>query len=79
MKSDFVRTGKRSTEGLLQDGYCSLLRYFKNNFSDGDKQDAFDILTGAWVARKGGIPPLTDKRPLLMRSVSYHPCSKRRR
>jgi hypothetical protein len=33
-------------------------------------QDAFDILTGAWVAKKGGIPPLTDTRPLIMRSVS---------
>jgi hypothetical protein len=33
-------------------------------------QDAYDILTGAWVAKKGGIPLLTDTRPLLMRAVS---------
>lgn len=36
-----------------------------------DVQDGFDILTGAWVAKKGGIPPLTDTRPVLMRSVSF--------
>jgi len=47
------------------------MRYVKNNFFDGDRQDSFDILTGAWVAKRGGIPPLTDTRPLLMRAVSY--------
>ncbi|ORX40863.1 putative Inositol/phosphatidylinositol phosphatase [Kockovaella imperatae] len=71
LKSDYVRTGKRSTEGMLLDGYSSLMRYFRNNFLDGDRQDAYDILTGAWVAKRGGIPPLTDTRPLLMRSMPY--------
>lgn len=86
LKSDFTRTGKRSKEGLLEDGYKSVVRYIRNNFFDGDRQvshscrgrvkhlteeqDGFDILTGAWVAKRGGIPPLTDTRPLLMRSVS---------
>lgn len=54
----------------MQDGYNSVMRYVKNNFFDGDRQDSFDILTGAWVAKRGGIPPLTDTRPLLMRAVS---------
>lgn len=40
-------------------------------------QDALDILTGNWVAKKGGIPPLTDTRPLLMRSVSPSETSER--
>ena len=38
LKSDYTRTGKRSREGLLQDGYNSLMRYAKNNFFDGDRQ-----------------------------------------
>lgn len=71
LKSDFTRTGKRSKEGLLEDGYKSVVRYFRNNFFDGDRQDGFDILTGAWVAQRGGIPPLTDTRPLIMRSMPY--------
>lgn len=70
LKSDFTRTGKRSREGMLQDGVNSVMRYVKNNFFDGDRQDAFDILTGAWVARRGAIPPLSDTRPLVMRAVS---------
>jgi len=47
------------------------MRYVKNNFFDGDRQDSYDILTGAWVAKRGGIPPLTDTRPLVMRAVSF--------
>jgi hypothetical protein len=49
------------------------MRYVKNNFFDGDRQDSYDILTGAWVAKRGGIPPLTDTRPLVMRAVSVSP------
>lgn len=33
-------------------------------------QDAYDIITGGYVAKRGGIPPLTDTRPLIMRAVS---------
>jgi len=71
LKSDFTRTGRRTKEGMLQDGINSLMRYVRNNFFDGDRQDAYDLLTGAWVARKGGIPPLIDTRPVLMRSMPY--------
>nr|ODN99773.1 inositol/phosphatidylinositol phosphatase [Cryptococcus depauperatus CBS 7855] len=71
LKSDYTRTGKRSKEGMLEDGFKSIMRYIRNNFYDGDRQDAFDILTGAWVAKRGGIPPLTDTRPLLMRAMPY--------
>lgn len=38
LKSDYTRTGKRSREGMLQDGYNSVMRYIKNNFFDGDRQ-----------------------------------------
>ena len=45
MKSAFTRTGKRDLAGLLDDGRKSLTRYFLNNFRDGEKQDAIDLVT----------------------------------
>ncbi|KAL1412466.1 Phosphoinositide phosphatase sac1 [Vanrija albida] len=71
LKTDFTRTGKRSKQGLLNDGVNSVSRYVRNNFFDGDRQDAYDLVTGAYVAQRGGIPPLTDTRPLLIRSMPY--------
>lgn len=53
LKTDFTRTGKRSTEGLLQDGVNSLWRYLKNNLADGKRQDAYDLITGAWDSAHG--------------------------
>jgi len=49
MKSAFTRTGKRDTAGLIDDGVKSLTRYFLNNFRDGAKQDAIDLVTGACI------------------------------
>lgn len=63
-------TGKRSKEGALQDGINSLIRYIKNNFLDGPRQDAYDLVTGTWVPRKGEELGWTDKRELAIRAVS---------
>ena len=38
LKTDFTRTGKRSRDGMMQDGYNSIMRYLKNNFFDGTRQ-----------------------------------------
>ena len=38
LKTDYTRTGKRSKQGQLQDGYNSIMRYIRNNFFDGDRQ-----------------------------------------
>eukprot|EP00049_Salpingoeca_infusionum_P000801 m.42454 g.42454 ORF g.42454 m.42454 type:complete len:657 (+) comp10692_c0_seq2:131-2101(+) len=46
LKADFTRTGKRTLTGLVMDGYNSATRYVRNNFFDGQKQDAYDLLTG---------------------------------
>lgn len=49
-------TGKRSKEGALQDGINSAMRYIKNNFLDGPRQDAYDLVTGTWQpSRKGDV------------------------
>lgn len=33
-----LRTGKRTQWGLIMDGWNSMIRYYKNNFSDGFRQ-----------------------------------------
>ena len=47
LKSDFVRTGKRTIMGNLQDGYLSSKRFYLNNFRDGYNQDCHDYFLGA--------------------------------
>ena len=46
MKSDFVRTGKRTYIGNIQDGIISLTRFYINNFRDGYYQDCNDYFLG---------------------------------
>jgi len=72
LKSDFTRTGKRTTRGLIDDGLKTTMRYIKNNFFDGARQDGFDLVTGAWMARRTPSTSLfliTDARPLITRSM----------
>jgi hypothetical protein len=57
MKSAFTRTGKRDLAGLLDDGAKSLTRYFLNNFRDGEKQDALDLVTGSYKVAPGNPAP----------------------
>ena len=49
LKTDFTRTGKRSTGGAMQDGINSLKKYYLNNFSDRIRQDAFDFFVGNYI------------------------------
>lgn len=77
LKTDFTRFGVRSNRGALQDGVNSAVRYLKNNFFDGPRQDAYDLVTGSWRPVQGGgtdqlpsatLPPLllvVSGRPLL--------------
>ncbi|KAF0932182.1 hypothetical protein E2562_008713 [Oryza meyeriana var. granulata] len=44
-----VGYGKRSTQGILNDLWNSLARYYLNNFADGTKQDAMDLLQGHYI------------------------------
>eukprot|EP00088_Acartia_fossae_P049587 TRINITY_DN5474_c0_g1_i2.p1 TRINITY_DN5474_c0_g1~~TRINITY_DN5474_c0_g1_i2.p1 ORF type:complete len:593 (+),score=84.96 TRINITY_DN5474_c0_g1_i2:28-1806(+) len=46
LKTDFTRTGKRTKMGMLEDGKRSAIRYFKNNFFDGFRQDSLDLFVG---------------------------------
>ncbi|GAA6022266.1 hypothetical protein JCM8202_001999 [Rhodotorula sphaerocarpa] len=75
LKTDYTRTGKRSKEGALQDGINSAIRYVKNNFLDGPRQDAYDLVTGTWVPVKGGGADeagwMSDRRDLAVRAAPY--------
>ena len=52
LKSDFVRTGKRTFMGNLKDGYLSSYRFYLNNFRDGYNQDCHDYFLGGLNPRK---------------------------
>ncbi|GFQ07180.1 phosphoinositide phosphatase sac6 [Phtheirospermum japonicum] len=41
--------GQRTVQGILKDSFTSLLRYYLNNFCDGTKQDAIDLLQGHYI------------------------------
>ncbi|XP_061998009.1 phosphoinositide phosphatase SAC6 [Rosa rugosa] len=49
LKGDFVRCGQRTMQGMVKDGINALLRYYYNNFCDGTKQDAIDLLQGHYI------------------------------
>ncbi|TPX71110.1 hypothetical protein SpCBS45565_g01267 [Spizellomyces sp. 'palustris'] len=62
LKTDFTRGGKRTRAGAIQDFRNSAIRYFKNNFLDGSRQDAFDLFLGVYQVN----PTLTS--PFLQQS-----------
>lgn len=70
MKSAFTRTGKRDFAGLLDDGAKSLKRYLLNNFRDGEKQDALDLVTGTYRPERDGtnrsVTKMSPAIPLLV-------------
>lgn len=49
LKGDFVRCGQRTYQGIVKDGINALARYYLNNFCDGTKQDAIDLLQGHYI------------------------------
>ncbi len=75
LKTDFTRTGKRTWQGLLRDGWNSACRYAANNFSDGAMQDGLDLLLGHYLVSPAEglelISPLaSNAAQLRLRSVS---------
>ncbi|KAK3541362.1 hypothetical protein QTP86_023088 [Hemibagrus guttatus] len=55
LKTDFTRTGKRTQWGLVMDGWNSMIRYYKNNFSDGFRQDSIDLFLGNYAVDEADI------------------------
>lgn len=74
LKTDFTRTGERTRAGMAQDLSNSITRYVKNNFSDGPRQDAFDLFLGAFQPDSSGIGTsqvFVDRRPILIQAIPY--------
>ncbi|KAH9835829.1 SacI homology domain-containing protein [Rhodofomes roseus] len=73
LKTDFTRTGQRTRQGMFEDFRNSVMRYLKNNFFDGARQDAYDLMTGTFIPRRGWVPStfVYDSRPLVVRAMPY--------
>lgn len=69
LKTDFTRTGKRSTTGVIGDGVKSVMRMYYKNFVDEGRQEVIDILCGnaavrqqlPFMSRDEGKPSLSAK------------------
>lgn len=70
LKTDFTRTGQRTKVGALRDLQNSIVRYCKNNFMDGFRQDSFDLFLGRYRLGKEALPT-EDDRSLRIRVVPY--------
>ncbi|EAT92595.2 hypothetical protein SNOG_01100 [Parastagonospora nodorum SN15] len=69
LKTDFTRLGVRTKAGALQDLNNSITRYCLNNFSDGPRQDAFDLFLGTYLPSDsaiGGQLLFADRRPIFI-------------
>lgn len=75
LKTDFTRTGVRTKAGALADASNSLTRYFRNNFADGPRQDAFDLFLGTHLPRAPSTVVASrlfvDRRPPVVQAVPY--------
>lgn len=61
LKADFTKTGKRTIKGMINDGINSCKRYYINNFTDGVKQDAIDLLIGKYRPNPLGASPFSSR------------------
>ncbi|KAJ9150443.1 Phosphoinositide phosphatase SAC1 [Pleurostoma richardsiae] len=74
MKTDVTRLGKRTKAGALADGQVAVTRWFRNNFLDGPRQDAFDLFLGAYLPGASSIGAsfiFADRRPILIQAIPY--------
>ena len=60
LKSDYTRLGQRTFVGALRDLNNAVTRYFKNNFTDGFRQDAINLLLGNYTVDKATLPENVD-------------------
>jgi hypothetical protein len=61
LKVDFTKTGKRTLKGMFNDGVNSCIRYYVNNFTDGVKQDAIDLMLGIYHPDPSGPSPFVPR------------------
>eukprot|EP01116_Phalansterium_solitarium_P000215 TRINITY_DN10124_c0_g1_i1.p1 TRINITY_DN10124_c0_g1~~TRINITY_DN10124_c0_g1_i1.p1 ORF type:complete len:600 (+),score=236.81 TRINITY_DN10124_c0_g1_i1:38-1837(+) len=54
LKRDVTRTGKRTVQGIVDDGVNAVTRYYINNFRDGFRQDSMDLVLGNYTVNHQG-------------------------
>ncbi|KAL1536889.1 phosphoinositide phosphatase SAC6-like isoform X1 [Salvia divinorum] len=71
LKGDFVRFGKRTIYGTVKEGWTALVRYYLNNFCDGSKQDAIDLLHGhfSWLVLRNRSVEAVASFPLAFSAI----------
>ncbi|SCU79388.1 LAMI_0A08614g1_1 [Lachancea mirantina] len=70
LKTDFTRTGKRTSGGAFNDFLNSVSRYYQNNLTDGPRQDSFDLFLGNFKPYENGIQsPFSDRRPFTIQVI----------
>jgi len=69
LKTDFTRTGQRTKLGLLMDGKNSAIRYYKNNFCDGYRQDSMDFFLGNYEWNSLNRSPFQDSIQMKVRVI----------
>nr|XP_023893475.1 phosphoinositide phosphatase SAC8 isoform X2 [Quercus suber] len=57
LKGDLVRYGKQTVAGLIKDGMSAISRYYLNNFHDGVRQDAVDLISGHYTVNRNSPSP----------------------
>ncbi|XP_022767752.1 phosphoinositide phosphatase SAC8 isoform X2 [Durio zibethinus] len=57
LKGDLVRYGKQTVAGLIKDGMSAVSRYYLNNFHDGIRQDALDLVSGRYTVSRNNPSP----------------------
>ncbi|XP_061348826.1 phosphoinositide phosphatase SAC8 isoform X1 [Gastrolobium bilobum] len=58
LKGDLVRYGKQTIAGKIKDGMSAISRYYLNNFTDGIRQDALDLISGHYTVSRNAPSPL---------------------
>lgn len=72
LKTDYTRTGQRTRIGALNDLNNSITRYYKNNYSDGNRQDSYDLFLGLYKPFQDLVnSPFIDKRPPYVQLLPY--------
>ncbi|KAI9314056.1 SacI homology domain-containing protein [Dichotomocladium elegans] len=71
LKTDYTRTGKRTYLGAYSDLVNSLIRYIKNNYMDGSRQDGIDLFLGTYTVEAGpyNTSPFKKTSPLSVRLI----------
>jgi hypothetical protein len=64
LKTDFTRTGKRTTKGNIDDGRNSVVRYYINNYCDYYNNDCLDLATGRLKPNKASLQLNSPVSPL---------------